>query len=702
MNEKTIKELQHRVTGKRDLYSHEGVMTYVIPDKLYQLKPGYTLPNNYVIVELKLFGGGESVHYLCTKNDKDYIMKIYADIKLDQASVYALLTSTRSPHLLLPIETGRLLDGHFYEILPFITKGTVEDSLKFYQGEQIGRIEQDIIPSINEAIHALHQVGIIHNDIKPSNMYLNADNHVLLGDFGQAESFKLTDKKGRKIQGKFRRLEQSSFLAPEVVFNTQTPPLISTQSDYYSFGTSLIDLYTKGEWSQGKIQKRTLRHGEEVIILPDTIPQRSKDLIYMLTQKEKHLRPTYEEVSQWLKQPKKFEYSYQSALEKHEIPISRFTFENVEYTDLHDLLNEMVSTKKNITNYVENHKFKSLFSTLTPDKHNLVDKVFGCEKIDSQSLVNGLIRIIQPRTTLYTLNQTFSSFDSFIAFAYQHYSSLKPSHADIFLIHQYLKLYSDVHSVSAYIDTIFLFNDPLTQFDLIINMFKVQSHFFWDGGTYLSLMDFLKSLYDNRFVVKPLIKEKEDALYQCLMNRQDNDEELYRIQQIKDLDRRYFSLVHSVGKMFNEKFSFIMNNQDHVTMSLSFQTMIEWFGTYLLDNKKGQFMSDKIIEFMYSPSFITYIEIFNLADIKVLQSILKHCQLSKNQEYAKAVLWFAFNHDKSLNHKGHLIATPDEAQDYLFELVNKKLWKDYQSFINDQAVKAFFFTHGITLPKGAF
>ena len=90
-----------------------------------------------------------------------------------------------------------------------------------------------IIPNINEGLHAIHEAGIIHKDLKPSNIMLNSDGEtVSIIDFGISSIIAdgntvLVTKTGMTPE----------YSAPETFKN-----LFLRESDYYSFGITLFEL----------------------------------------------------------------------------------------------------------------------------------------------------------------------------------------------------------------------------------------------------------------------------------------------------------------------------------------------------------------------------------------------------------------------------------------------------------------------------
>jgi len=71
-----------------------------------------------------------------------------------------------------------------YIVMEYVDGGTLKDRLKraLPVSEAVGFIIQAA-----EALECAHRNGIIHRDVKPANMLLRKDGHLLLSDFGIAK-----------------------------------------------------------------------------------------------------------------------------------------------------------------------------------------------------------------------------------------------------------------------------------------------------------------------------------------------------------------------------------------------------------------------------------------------------------------------------------------------------------------------------------
>jgi len=82
------------------------------------------------------------------------------------------------------------------------------------------------------ALRFLHANGVIHGDVKPSNMLLDAQNRVKLGDFGLAR--RASSQEGSLLKG------TTKYMAPELISDQFGP--VGPASDLYSLGFSAYEL----------------------------------------------------------------------------------------------------------------------------------------------------------------------------------------------------------------------------------------------------------------------------------------------------------------------------------------------------------------------------------------------------------------------------------------------------------------------------
>lgn len=136
------------------------------------------------------------------------------------------------PHILPLIGSGEE-QGYLFLVSPFVAGGTLRDWLQ--QGQRLSTT--DAAPFFRQLCGALayaHSRGIVHSNLKPSNVYLFEGRHVLVGDFGL-----LWDMAHLDMDHTGSGTEAVEYLAPEA-FSGTTSPL----TDIYGLGGLLFATLT--------------------------------------------------------------------------------------------------------------------------------------------------------------------------------------------------------------------------------------------------------------------------------------------------------------------------------------------------------------------------------------------------------------------------------------------------------------------------
>src|SRR5207247_9857266 len=149
------------------------------------------------------------------------------------------------PHILPLIEFGEE-QGLLYLVMPFIEGGTLTSFLQ-RSLPSLGEVS-DIYLQLLEAVEYAHDEGLIHRDLKSSNVLLeqrrsgilHGTQHVYLADFGLVRTSKQAEL---EQAGKPIPLDQvpgtPHYMAPE-----QTMGIVTTSSDIYALGVLLYQMLT--------------------------------------------------------------------------------------------------------------------------------------------------------------------------------------------------------------------------------------------------------------------------------------------------------------------------------------------------------------------------------------------------------------------------------------------------------------------------
>ena len=139
--------------------------------------------------------------------------------------------ASRSPHVVHVLDGG--IDPVPYVAMEFVAGSTLEEVLR--QRRRLSQAEViDIGLAVAEALHELNAVGVIHRDVKPSNVMIDRDGDVRLTDFGIA---KIVGLDAVTVTGQLPL--SISYAAPEVWEGRA-----EHRSDLYALGVVLYQCLT--------------------------------------------------------------------------------------------------------------------------------------------------------------------------------------------------------------------------------------------------------------------------------------------------------------------------------------------------------------------------------------------------------------------------------------------------------------------------
>ncbi|WP_158019189.1 serine/threonine-protein kinase PknD [Mycobacterium basiliense] len=198
---------------------------------------------NYRLIELLGRGGmGEVWRAYDTVTDRLVALKILAaEISDDEvfqqrfrreAHAAARLTS---PHL-IPIHTYGETDGRLFVDMRLIGGHDLQSVL--HNGRLPPMRAVNIIEQVARALHAAHRDGLLHRDVKPSNILLDDDDFAYLIDFGIAHA---AGEVGLTAAGDV--IGTCHYMAPER-FNSTDSTQVDARADIYSLACVLYECLT--------------------------------------------------------------------------------------------------------------------------------------------------------------------------------------------------------------------------------------------------------------------------------------------------------------------------------------------------------------------------------------------------------------------------------------------------------------------------
>ena len=169
--------------------------------------------------------GGMGAVYVARQESlgRNVAVKVVGKARLSHLDEARTVASLHHPNIVQVFAAGK--DGDAAWFAMELVDGESADRHAFASAEEVARLGV----SVAEALAYAHRCGILHRDVKPSNVFVGKDGQVKLGDFGLAclAEEGPSDKSGTK-----------RFMAPELLAGGTA----TEQSDQYALGITLRDL----------------------------------------------------------------------------------------------------------------------------------------------------------------------------------------------------------------------------------------------------------------------------------------------------------------------------------------------------------------------------------------------------------------------------------------------------------------------------
>jgi len=141
------------------------------------------------------------------------------------------------PHLVAVHDFGQADDGHYFMVMEYVDGSDLAARLRagpLPHAEAVAVVRQ-----VCDALEYAHAQGVVHRDIKPGNVLLDATGRVKVADFGLAQLAGDAPRTALTVTGAL--LGTPEYVAPE---QTQPAAVVDQRADIFSVGVMLYELLT--------------------------------------------------------------------------------------------------------------------------------------------------------------------------------------------------------------------------------------------------------------------------------------------------------------------------------------------------------------------------------------------------------------------------------------------------------------------------
>ncbi|MFF3741055.1 protein kinase [Streptomyces sp. NPDC002566] len=196
------------------------------------------------------------------------------------SSEAVILARLQHPGLVTAYDAGRH-DDRAYLVMQLVEGSTLK--ARIAEGALSPRETAELGADLARALAHAHAEGVVHRDVKPSNILLGASNRPYLTDFGIS---RLVDATTRTVTGTI--VGTAAYLSPEQVLGEP----VGRPADIYALGLVLLECLTgRLEYDGGPLEAAIARLHRPPV-LPSALPDELAALLRDMTAKDERTRPS--------------------------------------------------------------------------------------------------------------------------------------------------------------------------------------------------------------------------------------------------------------------------------------------------------------------------------------------------------------------------------------------------------------------------
>ncbi len=359
---------------------------------------------------------GEADIYRCSGTGshvgEGFVLKYYRRENAVKQDVLEKLRGIKSP-CVAPVTGYGSYEGHQYAVRPYYEMPALSEVLASGTTLSEEELKTLIIPSVITGLKALHDIGILHKDLKPANLLPdNTGEHIVLIDFG------ISSDAGKNTFVVTETGMTPFYAAPEAMQG-----IFHKETDYYALGITIFELFTGFTPFQnpGLSPEEAGRLAAiSKIEFPKTFPEDLKKLVLGLTYKDishrnekdnPNRRWGYDEVRRWLNGE---EVPVPGESTKHDLKFLPYSFNGISCATPEDLAAAMLKEPdlgiRDLGRGLITHHFGMFDNSLA--RHCLeAENSLGSNRGENLRILHRLIHVLVPECRgLFFAGREFCDF----------------------------------------------------------------------------------------------------------------------------------------------------------------------------------------------------------------------------------------------------------------------------------------------------